>query len=169
MGAGGGGIEEHTSMTHTVRLTTNIPDSRRIELSLPSTVPTRDAEVVLVVVPKGDRRHSTGKDLAASAIFGMWADRTDIAGQRQLRARDARALLEARAMMHLLDSDVVIEVQRGRPAAATWLQAHQPLTTGRNAELPPRMWHHIWVKQVAGCVPRRLPTFSLVSGFEGAP
>lgn len=78
-------------MRHTFTIQTNIPVNRRIELLLPLNVPTGEAEVKLVVVPKRRRRHSTGKDLLASPIFGMWADRTDIDDSaeyaRELRER----------------------------------------------------------------------------------
>lgn len=65
-------------MTHTVRLDVNVPDDRRVALTLPSEIPTGEAEFVLVVVPKEDRRRSTGRDLLNSEVFGMWHDRTDI-------------------------------------------------------------------------------------------
>ena len=65
-------------MTHTVRLDANIPDDRRVAFTLPSDVPAGEAELVLVVVPKTERRRSTGRDLLDSEVFGMWRDRTDI-------------------------------------------------------------------------------------------
>jgi len=66
-------------MTHTVKLKTHIPDSRRVQVQLPPDVPVGDAEVVVVVVPSRERRGSVAEDLLASDVFGMWADRTDIA------------------------------------------------------------------------------------------
>ena len=65
-------------MTHTFSVTALIPDSRRLEVALPPDVPSGEADIVVVVVPKRSRARSTGMDLLASEVFGMWADRTDI-------------------------------------------------------------------------------------------
>jgi hypothetical protein len=67
------------SMTHTVTLKTQIPDSRLFQVQLPSEVPVGDADVVVVVIPSAERRRSTAQDILASDLFGMWADRADIA------------------------------------------------------------------------------------------
>jgi hypothetical protein len=48
-----------------------------VQITLPLNVPTGEVELVVVVVPKADRKHS-GKELLESEIFGMWADRLDI-------------------------------------------------------------------------------------------
>jgi hypothetical protein len=78
-------------MTHMIRIETNIPDNRKVELTLPADVPTGEAEVVVVIVPKSDRRPSTAQDLLNSEIVGMWVDRTDVddssAYARELRDR----------------------------------------------------------------------------------
>lgn len=64
---------------HTFTLRAHIPESRRVEVTLPPDVPLGDAEMVIVVAPTESIRRSTGRDLLESGIFGMWADRTDIA------------------------------------------------------------------------------------------
>ncbi|HET6382995.1 MAG TPA: hypothetical protein VFJ58_06350 [Armatimonadota bacterium] len=74
------------SVTHTFSISTRIPDDRRVEILLPPDVPAGDAELVVVVVPKGARHGSTGQDLLHSEIFGMWADRTDISDSVEFAA-----------------------------------------------------------------------------------
>ncbi len=78
-------------MAHTITIRTSIPESRTIEVALPPDTPTGDAEVVITVVPDAPPRRSTAQDLLDSEVFGMWADRTDIADSaeyaRELRTR----------------------------------------------------------------------------------
>ena len=76
-------------MTHTLRLEATIPDDRRVAFTLPDEVPVGEAEVILVVVSKAERRRSTGKDLLESEAFGMWRDRTDL-GDSAEAARELR-------------------------------------------------------------------------------
>jgi len=54
-----------------------------VQITLPPNVPTGEVEMVVVVVPKADKKHS-GKDLLESEIFGMWADRVDINDSAEL-------------------------------------------------------------------------------------
>ncbi len=76
-------------MSRTIRFLKKIPVSRRIGLRLPDDVPAGEAEVVLVVTPRAERRRCTCKDLLESEIWGMWADRTDIADSAEY-ARELR-------------------------------------------------------------------------------
>lgn len=68
----------------TVTLTTDIPESREVHLTLPGDVPTGRAEIVLVIgsaeqrVAVGGRIRTFG-DLLESGFVGSWRDRTDIA------------------------------------------------------------------------------------------
>ena len=76
-------------MTHTLRLDATVPDDRRVTFTLPDDVPTGDAEMVLVVVPKVERKRSSGQDILDSELFGMWQNRTDI-GDSVEYAREQR-------------------------------------------------------------------------------
>lgn len=76
-------------MVHTLRIEREIPADRRVELQFPEDVPTGDVELVVVVVPKENRRRSTAQDLLNSEIVGMWADRTDISDSVEF-ARELR-------------------------------------------------------------------------------
>lgn len=94
VGPSGAGAWLHpriTGMTHTITIRTSIPESRTIEVALPSNTPTGDAEIVITVVPDAPRRRCTGRDMLNSEVFGMWADRTDIVDSaeyaRELRTR----------------------------------------------------------------------------------
>ena len=66
-------------MVRTVNLTTDIPASREIHITLPADVPLGPAEVVVVVSSSAPIMPSTLGDLLNSEFFGMWRDRTDIA------------------------------------------------------------------------------------------
>jgi hypothetical protein len=83
-------------MTHTIRLDTTIPESRRVEFVLPNDVPPGEAELVLVVVPKQEPRASTGLDLLNSELFGMWAEREDLGDSADF-AREQRDRLWRRS------------------------------------------------------------------------
>lgn len=83
-------------MTHTVRLDANVPADRRVAFTLPDDVPMDEAEFVLVVVPRAERRRSTGRDLLDSEVFGAWKDRDDL-GDSVEYAREQRAQAWKRA------------------------------------------------------------------------
>jgi len=75
-------------MVRTINLTTDIPSTRELRITLPPDVPTGPAELVVVVAPRAPV--CTLGDLARSEFFGMWRDRADIGDSaeyaRQLRA-----------------------------------------------------------------------------------
>jgi len=65
-------------MVKTVTLTTNIPASRELRITLPSDVPAGSASIVIMVSPSGSMTSTTFGDLLSSEFFGMWRDRADI-------------------------------------------------------------------------------------------
>jgi len=65
-------------MVKTVNLSTQIPPSRELHVTLPGDVPTGPAEIVLVVSTAARPNGSTLGELAGSEFFGMWRDRPDI-------------------------------------------------------------------------------------------
>ena len=69
----------------------DIPESRKLEITLPGEVPVGEADLVMTVTPRNNGKRSTAKDLLSSEILGMWADRDDIedsaALARELRER----------------------------------------------------------------------------------
>lgn len=64
-------------MDHFIRIDTTVPDSRKIQIQLPTEFPVGNVEVTVKVSPKMELR-SSGKDILSSEIFGMWADRDDL-------------------------------------------------------------------------------------------
>jgi len=65
-------------MVKTVTLTTDIPPSRELRITLPADVPTGSASIVILVSPSGSKDSATFGDLLSSEFFGMWRDRADI-------------------------------------------------------------------------------------------
>lgn len=65
-------------MVKTLAVTASIPEDRTVHLTLPDDVPVGPAEIVLVVVPRGQAISKTLGDLAQSEFFGMWRDRQDM-------------------------------------------------------------------------------------------
>jgi hypothetical protein len=64
-------------MTRTINLSTDIPESREIHITLPEDVPAGPADIVLVVNSAATGGPTLG-DVANSEFFGMWRDRPDI-------------------------------------------------------------------------------------------
>jgi hypothetical protein len=95
-------------MTHTLRIRTRIPSSRKVEITLPAEVPLGAADLVVTVTSKRGDGHSaerpgldapiirTFSDLISSEFAGMWATRLDLPAtdeefrewRRQLWERD---------------------------------------------------------------------------------
>lgn len=77
-------------MFRTINLTTEIPPSRKVLITLPDDVPPGLADIVVVVASHASLAGRTLGDLARSEFFGMWRDRTDIGDSvefvRRLRA-----------------------------------------------------------------------------------
>jgi len=65
-------------MVATVTISTHVPESRHIEVTVPQEVPVGPAEMVIVVVTGDADQPRTLGDLAASGFFGAWAGRTDV-------------------------------------------------------------------------------------------
>jgi hypothetical protein len=81
----------------TIAVRTKIPASRTIKLTLPRTVPTGEAELLVVVeghAPLTPQR-ATGERIRKSGLFGMWRRREDI-GDSAAFARSLRARAEKR-------------------------------------------------------------------------
>ena len=78
-------------MVKTVTLTTDIPASRELHITLPADVPAGSASIVIMVSPSGSKTSATFGDLLSSEFFGMWRDRADIADSlefaRKLRSK----------------------------------------------------------------------------------
>jgi len=82
-------------MVSTVSAQVTVKRDRTLRLKLPSSVPVGPAEVIVIVAPKSvELASGTASELAASPLFGLWRNRTDIpnsiAYARQLRARGER-------------------------------------------------------------------------------
>jgi hypothetical protein len=77
-------------MVTTLSLTTEIPSNREVRITLPDTVPTGPAEIVIVVASRLEPLGYTLGDLLDSEFFGMWHARDDIGDSveyaRRLRA-----------------------------------------------------------------------------------
>ena len=80
-----------------IRFSTNVPISRKLEIQLPADVPPGPAEVAVCVESEERQGGGTGTlgDLARSALCGIWADRADIRDSVQF-ARDLRRQAETR-------------------------------------------------------------------------
>lgn len=86
-------------MAHTIHFDAKIGKNRKVELTLPADVPTGNAEMTLVVVPKrkgkASSRPTVEQEFAPlkllEAAAGLWAHRDDIADPasyaRELRER----------------------------------------------------------------------------------
>ncbi len=83
-------------MIETLSTQVNITPDRTLRLTLPASVPIGPAEVIVVVAPvKADEpANGTANDLAASPLFGLWRERTDLPDSatyaRRLRAQAER-------------------------------------------------------------------------------
>ena len=83
-------------MIETFSTQITIAPDRALRLTLPASVPLGPAEVIVVVAPiKTDEpAKGTANDLAASPLFGLWRERTDLPDSvtyaRQLRAQAER-------------------------------------------------------------------------------
>jgi len=62
----------------TVNITTDIPASRELRITLPPDVPLGPADIVVVVSSPRVANGRTLGDFADSEFFGMWRDRSDI-------------------------------------------------------------------------------------------
>jgi hypothetical protein len=62
----------------TVNITTDIPASRELRITLPPDVPLGPSDIVVVVSSPGVANGRTLGDFADSEFFGMWRDRSDI-------------------------------------------------------------------------------------------
>ena len=71
-------------MVKTINVTTEIPDSREIRITLPDDVPTGPAELFVVITSPGSREAKTLSDLFDSEFFGMWRGREDMADSAEL-------------------------------------------------------------------------------------
>ncbi|MGA2608438.1 MAG: hypothetical protein ABSH01_13410 [Terriglobia bacterium] len=65
-------------MVKTITLSTEIPASRELRITLPADVPTGSAAIVITVSPAGSATSATFSDLLNSEFLGMWRDRADI-------------------------------------------------------------------------------------------
>jgi hypothetical protein len=65
-------------VVRTVNLSTDIPLSRELHITLPPDVPVGPAEIVVVVSPGGSERCLTLGELATSEFFGLWKERDDV-------------------------------------------------------------------------------------------
>lgn len=65
-------------MVKTFNITTDIPASRELRITLPPDVPMGPAEIVVVVSSPDVTSGRTLGDFANSEFFGMWRDRSDI-------------------------------------------------------------------------------------------
>jgi hypothetical protein len=89
-------MEKEVRMVSTVSAQVNIKADRKLRLTLPSSVPVGPAQVIVVVAPTKPDEPTTGtaNDLAASRLFGLWRNRTDLPDSvtfaRQLRAKAER-------------------------------------------------------------------------------
>ena len=81
-------------MKQVVHIEADIPEDRKLEITLPDDFPPGKAEITISVAPK--KRRSTAQDLLNSEIFGMWADRTDITDSTEF-ARELRRKAWTRA------------------------------------------------------------------------
>lgn len=76
------------AMTHTLRIQTAIPASRKLQITLPTEVPSGEADLVVSITPRQARSTAeprveppkirTFTDLLTSEFVGMWADRDDL-------------------------------------------------------------------------------------------
>ncbi len=85
-------------MVKTIILQTDISPQRVLQISLPEDVPAGPAEVVVVIAtrqPIQADQGSTAADMAASPLFGLWGERTDL-GDSQSYARKLRTQAERR-------------------------------------------------------------------------
>ncbi len=85
-------------MVKTITLQTDISPHRVLQISLPKDIPTGPAEVVVVIAtrqPVQADQGGTAADMAASPLFGLWSERTDL-GDSQSYARKLRAQAERR-------------------------------------------------------------------------
>lgn len=78
-------------MVRTINLTTDIPATREIHITLPSDFPAGPADIVLVVSTVADSNIATLGEFADSEFFGMWRDREDITNSLEF-ACDLRSL-----------------------------------------------------------------------------
>ena len=78
-------------MVRTINLTTDIPTTREIRITLPADFPAGPAEIVVVVSTSADSDVATLGEFADSEFFGMWRDRQDITNNLEF-ARDLRSL-----------------------------------------------------------------------------
>lgn len=75
-------------MVKTLTLQTDIQSHRVLEIPLPEDIPTGPAEVVVVIATRQTVQTSQGgtaADMAASPLFGLWGERTDL-GDRKVKA-----------------------------------------------------------------------------------
>lgn len=84
-------------MNTTMVIRTKILPGRNVRIRVPESVPLGPANITLVITP--EQKNSvepggTAAELANSLLFGLWADRTDIADSvayaRELRAQAER-------------------------------------------------------------------------------
>lgn len=73
-------------MIRTINLTTQIPPSRELRITLPPDVPPGLVEMVIVFAPRSSPSRTLG-DLARSEFIGMWRDRTDIGDSAEFARR----------------------------------------------------------------------------------
>ncbi|HVO23085.1 MAG TPA: hypothetical protein VMW56_05595 [Candidatus Margulisiibacteriota bacterium] len=74
---------------------TVIPVDHRLIVQVPDEVPAGPAEVVVRSAETPSVARSTGADLLASGLFGIWKDRTDITDSLEF-ARELRQRAEQR-------------------------------------------------------------------------
>ena len=83
-------------MVSTVSAQITVTPDRTLRLTLPSSVPIGPAEVIVIVAPikMTEPAGGTASELAASSLFGLWRDRSDLPDSvtyaRQLRAQAER-------------------------------------------------------------------------------
>ena len=85
-------------MVKTLTLQMDISPHRVLQISLPEDIPAGPAEVVVVIAtrqPVQTDQGSTAADMAASSLFGLWDERTDLSDS-QSYARKLRAQAERR-------------------------------------------------------------------------
>ena len=74
-------------MTKTIRLTTEVPDNRRINIALPREIPVGPAQLTLSIQTPPESSPSELGDLLQTGFFGLWCDRTDMADNLEFAHR----------------------------------------------------------------------------------
>ncbi|MCS6909267.1 MAG: hypothetical protein NZM11_01675 [Anaerolineales bacterium] len=74
-------------MIRTITISTDVPPSREVKITLPADVPVGPADLVVVVAAREIPTVHTLGELLNSEFFGLWRDRTDIADSAEFARR----------------------------------------------------------------------------------